>query len=298
MKTIIVGMGVQGKKRKKFLGKDFIYSVDKFKKSDFNNIETVPLEDYNAVLICLPDNQKYKVINYCIKNKKHVLVEKPLILKNLKYFSKLQKKARANNVVCYTAYNHRFEPHVIKMKKLINSKKLGKIYSCRIFYGNGTARLVKNNWRDEGKGILNDLTPHLLDICRFWFKNYTDDFKLVASNNFENKAPDHAYVITKKKIPTICFEISFLMWKNSFKCDVIGSKGSAHIDNLCKWGKSTFVYRKRKFPSGRPSEKRQSILKLDPTWYLEYKHFKNLIKKNKKTNLSNDAWIQKQLQII
>ena len=34
MKAIIVGMGVQGNKRKKFLGKDFIFSVDKFKKAE------------------------------------------------------------------------------------------------------------------------------------------------------------------------------------------------------------------------------------------------------------------------
>ncbi len=298
MKTIIVGMGIQGVKRKKFLGKDFIYSVDKFKKSDFKNIYKVPLKDYDAALICLPDEEKYKIIDYCIKNKKHILVEKPLVLKNLKNFSKLQKKARANNVVCYTAYNHRFEPHIIKMKKLISSKKLGKIYSCRIFYGNGTARLVKNNWRDKGKGILNDLVPHLLDIYRFWFKNYADNFKLVVSNRFENKAPDHAFVISKKKNPTIYFEMSYLMWKNSFTCDLIASKGSAHINNLCKWGKSTFIYRKRKFPSGKPNEIKESILKLDPTWQLEYKHFKNLIKINKKTNFSNDVWIQKQLKII
>ena len=38
MKAIVVGLGVQGIKRKKFLGKDFIYSVDKYNKADFNNI--------------------------------------------------------------------------------------------------------------------------------------------------------------------------------------------------------------------------------------------------------------------
>ena len=38
MKAIIVGMGVQGNKRKKFLGKDFIFAVDKFEKADFKSI--------------------------------------------------------------------------------------------------------------------------------------------------------------------------------------------------------------------------------------------------------------------
>ena len=41
MKAIIVGMGVQGNKRKKFLGKEFVYSVDKYKKADFLSIYQV-----------------------------------------------------------------------------------------------------------------------------------------------------------------------------------------------------------------------------------------------------------------
>ena len=148
---------------------DFIYSVDKFKPANFKSILDVPLKDYDAAFICLPDDEKFKVVKYCIENKKHILIEKPIYFKDLKSFSKLQKLARQNKVVCYTAYNHRFEPHFIKMKKLINSKKLGKLYSCRIFYGNGTAKLVKKNWRDKGKGVRTDLLPHLLDVCRFWF---------------------------------------------------------------------------------------------------------------------------------
>ena len=42
MKAIVVGMGVQGNKRKKFLGKNFIYSVDKYRKADFKTIFEVP----------------------------------------------------------------------------------------------------------------------------------------------------------------------------------------------------------------------------------------------------------------
>ena len=58
------------------------------------------------------------------------------------------------------------------MKKLIESKKLGKIYNCKIFYGNGTSLLVKKSkWRDKGKGVLNDIGSHLLDLCLYWFSD-------------------------------------------------------------------------------------------------------------------------------
>ena len=145
MKVVIVGMGVQGKKRKKMLGKDLKYSVDKYKNADFRSIYEVPLSKFDAVFICTPDKEKLNIVNYCIKNYKHVLIEKPFLVKNNKILKNLEKLARRKEVICYTSYNHRFEPHVIQMKKMIKSKKLGKLYSCRIFYGNGTAKLVKGN---------------------------------------------------------------------------------------------------------------------------------------------------------
>ena len=43
MKAIVVGMGVQGEKRKKILGDNFVYSVDKFK-ADFKKINQIPLK--------------------------------------------------------------------------------------------------------------------------------------------------------------------------------------------------------------------------------------------------------------
>ena len=40
------------------------------------------------------------------------------------------------------------------------------------------------------------------------------------------------------------------MWKNSFNLDVIGEKGSAHINGLCKWGPSTLEIRKENYLVG------------------------------------------------
>ena len=290
MKAIIVGMGIQGNKRKKFLGKNFIYSVDKFVKADFKSIYSVPLDKFDTVFACVPDNEKFKIANYCINNKKHILLEKPFLLKNKKNFSNLEKKARKEKVVCYTAYNHRFEPTVIKMKRLIKSKKLGQIYRSRIFYGNGTSfNVKKSKWRDKGGGVLTDLGSHLIDLCFFWFGEKVAQLKLLELNKFENKAPDHAILALKINNIKIELEMTLCMWKNTFTCDVIGSKGSAHIDSLCKWSKSTFSYRKRKLPSGHPNEKKIFFKKGDSTWKAEYLYFNNLIKKKIQTSFKKDS---------
>lgn len=290
---IIVGYGVQGKKRQGFLKEDFKAIVDPFySEAHYKSVEEVPL-DFDAALICTPDEPKYDVISYLLKNKKHVLVEKPLFLTSDQHkdIEKLSQHA-----VCYTAYNHRFEPHFVRMKEVINSNALGKIYSCRMFYGNGTAREVRNSaWRDSGQGVIHDLGSHLLDTVNFWFQDTSIKFERIATHNFENKASDHAVYHSLTKTPYIQLEMTLLSWRNHFTCDVFGEKGSAHIESLCKWGPSKFTLRDRKLPSGRPNEETLTLIQPDPTWDLEYDHFKRLCKVGHGTNIDNDIWIQGNL---
>jgi len=300
MRLLIVGLGVQGQKRKKLLNKKYIYAtVDtKNKSADFKNIKDVPLDKYDSVFVCTPDFEKLKILNYCIKFKKNALIEKPLIANTDKKIKDLENKANKAKIVFYSAYNHRFEPHFVAIKKIINSKILGKIYYCHIFYGNGTARLVRNNkWRDKGLGIIQDLGPHLMDTIKFWF-NKELNFKKVFKNKFENRSPDHAILFSKKNKFFVKLEMSMCMWKNSLRCDIIGSKGSVHLDSLCKWGPSTLRILKRKMPAGFPKEKKIIIKMEDPTWKLEHKYFLKLIKLKKRNDLSKDIWINKNLKNI
>ena len=71
MKILIVGYGVQGKKRKKALSNlnlSCVGVVDPFSQyANFKSINIVPLKTYDAVIICTPENVKYKIIKYCIK---------------------------------------------------------------------------------------------------------------------------------------------------------------------------------------------------------------------------------------
>jgi predicted dehydrogenase len=157
--------------------------------------------------------------------------------------------------VCQTAYNHRFEPHYVRMRDVLRSGELGRIYRCRMFYGNGTARLVRESaWRDAGAGVLPDLGSHLLDTARFWFGDLADDFRVVSASCFENRAPDHVVIASERSQPKIELEMTLLAWRNHFTCDVLAA-----------------------------------------TWELEYKHFKDLCAKRTPTSLDNDVWLLRTL---
>lgn len=298
MKAIVIGLGVQGHKRRKFAGSDYVASVDPVnKEAEYRTVEEVPLSSYDTALACIPDEPKIEVLNYLLKNGKHVLVEKPLWAIDDRQIGTLEQLARAKGVVCYTAYNHRFEPHYVRMRDLIASGQLGRIYRCRMFYGNGTARLVRDSaWRDQGAGVLPDLGSHLLDTAKFWFGDLGEDFQIVSADCFENRAPDHVVLASKTTRPKLEFEMTLLSWRNHFTCDLFAEKGTAHIRSLCKWGPSTFTHRTRILPSGRPSEESMILTQDDPTWALEYDHFKSLCQRGATTDLTNDLWLNHLLR--
>jgi scyllo-inositol 2-dehydrogenase (NADP+) len=199
MRAIVVGLGVQGNKRRKFAGAEFVTAVDPVNaEAQHRKVEDVPLASYDAALVCIPDEPKIEVLTYLLGNGKHVLVEKPLWAGDDGQILELEQLARTKNVFCYTAYNHRFEPHYVRMRELVRSGALGKIYRCRMFYGNGTARLVRNSeWRDQGAGVLPDLGSHLLDTVKFWFGDCGEGFEVVSANCFENRAPDHVVIASR-----------------------------------------------------------------------------------------------------
>jgi scyllo-inositol 2-dehydrogenase (NADP+) len=298
MRVVVAGLGVQGHKRRRVAGTDFVAAVDPVNpQAEYRAIEDVPLSSYDAVLACIPDEPKVELLGYLLGNGKHVLVEKPLWARDEKSIADLEDIARAKGVVCYVAYNHRFEPHFVRMREAVGSGKLGALYHCRMFYGNGTARLVRESqWRDQGAGVLPDLGSHLLDTAQFWFGDIGESIRVVSSRCFENRTPDHVVLACGSTIPQLEFEMTLLNWRNHFTCDLFAENGSVHIRSLCKWGPTSFTFRRRVLPSGPPPEDTVTLTQDDPTWELEYAHFKSLCAGDHCTDLSGDIRLNRVLR--
>lgn len=296
MRAIVIGLGIQGRKRLGIAGADAVATVDPaVKEARFRKIEDVPLSHYDAALVCTPDDAKLELLTYLLGHGKHVLVEKPLLAPNRRALEALVDQSEKAGVVCYTAYNHRFEPHFVRMKETIASGALGRVYLCRMFYGNGTARDVRNSpWRDKEAGVLPDLGSHLLDTVLFWFGRLDAPLEIWSADRFENRAFDHI-TIGAHGNPVLELEMSLLSWRNHFTCDVYGEAGSAHIESLCKWGPSIFTRRTRVLPSGRPPEEAVTLVQADPTWALEYAQFKRLCETGGRGNIGTDIVINDHL---
>jgi predicted dehydrogenase len=295
MKVVIIGMGVQGKKRLAAAGADVAATVDPVAPADFRAVEDVPPDRYDAALVCTPDQQKLPILGYLLAHGKHVLVEKPLLAERDEDLRHLQALAAEKRVACWTAYNHRFEPNLVRLREVLASGGLGKLYAARFFYGNGTAADVRRSpWRDRGMGVIPDLGSHLLDLTDFLFGARPERLTPWACRNFENRAYDHVVLGADGSL-ALQYEMSLLSWRNTFTADVVGERGSAHVSCLCKWGPSILTVRTRILPSGRPAEQAQVVESPDPTWAAEYGAFQGLCAAGA-TSLDKDLWINAVLR--
>ena len=297
MRIVVIGLGVQGRKRRAIAGGEVVGTVDPVAvEAKFKYIHDVPPESYDAACVCVPDAEKIPILRYLLGLRKHVLVEKPLLAGAVE-LQELMSLSQANRVACYTAYNHRFEPHIARLKQLLEAGSLGSVYLARFFYGNGTARDVRNSpWRDQGLGVLADLGSHLLDMALFLFGPGGTPGEVWSVNRFENQAPDHVHFGFRGR-PVLEMEATMVSWRNTFSLDVYGELGSTHIQCLCKWGPSTFTFRQRVFPSGRPAETVETLEQPDPTWQAEYEHFLGLCRAGG-TNLQNDLWLDEKIRSL
>lgn len=297
---LVVGLGTQGTKRKASAGPDFVSAVDPANpEAEYRMIQEVPTDSYDGAFVCTPDDQKPDVLEFLALQGKHILCEKPLLFSTVQDLKDFERLCTKQSIFFQTAYNHRFEPSFVEMKRVIELNLLGKIYSISLFYGNGTARDVQNSlWRDRDDGVISDLGSHLMDTVRFWFPDLSIEYSLNSVASFESQSPDYARIESKNSSPLVSLEMTTCMWKNTFRCDVIGEKGSAHIVGLCKWGPSTFALRERVFPSGKPIETIFEYSQGDPTWNLEYENFRDRVRTNSAMDLSRDLYILTQLQRI
>ncbi len=299
LRYLVVGYGNIGHKRQKVLGKRCIATVDidPTQKPDFLDSSLVPeklLPKFQAVIIATSQQPKLDLMEYWIKKGKHILVEKPLLL-NSQQSKRIKLLARKYHVYWYSGYNHRFEPNIVKIQRLLKSDFIGPLYHARFVYSFGDIKTRIATWRGTKFGVLEEIAPHLIDFANLFFGYHGNDFELLLARKVESNIFDHwQFCTTDKKI---IFETSSVSWKNVFSIDIYGAKGSIHVNGLSKWEGSELITRKRVIPFGIPPEKRSFTKGPDKTWKKDITCFEKMIK-NKKTSSEGDLLISTALSKI
>lgn len=123
----------------------------------------------DAVIIATPNSTHVKIALECLKNGKHVMLEKPLGV-SAKEALQLQKAAEESKVVNMTAFTYRYAPSMRYLKHLISEGKLGQL---RHFRSQRFLDWPETSWgwrqyKDTaGAGNIYDMTIHRIDFSQY-----------------------------------------------------------------------------------------------------------------------------------
>ena len=207
--------------------------------------DAIKKEKINFVNICTPPSTHRYFINEAIKNKLHLFVEKPFVLKH-KNFVEIFEKIKKYKLKCQCAYHQRFRPISREIKKILKKKEIGKVYYIKIinrkFRGIPKHSKYFSSKKYSGGGPLIDLGSHYFDLVG-WLLNFPkiSKFSNYMFDNIFAQKKEKKYLPFKKfdneelavgniKFKNGCllnFELSYVLNTNKefSKIEIFGTKG-------------------------------------------------------------------------
>jgi UDP-N-acetyl-2-amino-2-deoxyglucuronate dehydrogenase len=183
MNILIIGFGTAGKhylnllKKFKEVKKVFICDKASLKVSKDYEIlkfdkKIIKEKKISHAIICTPSNQHFEFAQKLIKIPINILIEKPFVLK-LSHAKKLINLSKKTNTKCWVAFQNRHNLAIDELKRIILSKKIGKIFlvDCSLFWKRDL-NYYKVSWKGKYKtdgGVLSNQAIHLLDALIYIF---------------------------------------------------------------------------------------------------------------------------------
>ena len=162
----------------------------KFGAGSFSSIEELfaQKKDIDVAVICTPNglHAQHSVIS--LRAGCHVLCEKPMAIKSADCLVMIQEAEKANKHLFIVKQN-RFNPPVVEVKRLLDEKKLGNVYSIQLnCFWNRDAGYYENSWKGTMEldgGTLFTQFSHFIDLLYWMFGDVTK--VKVFTKNFAHK---------------------------------------------------------------------------------------------------------------
>lgn len=260
-------------------------------------------KDIDIAVVAVVNKHSKKLSINALKSGKHVLCEKPMGV-SYKEAKEIYKAAKKYKKKFKCGFNNRYHNSMLEAYKLCKKNKIGKILFIRATYGHGGRKGYEKEWRAKkslsGGGQLLDQGSHLIDLCH-WFFNFEDIKKIYCIQKplfWKMKVEDNAFVLFETKKGKIAqIHASWTQWKNLFRFEIFGTKGSVEVEGLGgSYGEEKLKVSVRNKP-GKPPLIYEKRYKYDKSWELEWKDFIKSIDRNTKI-MSNENESLKVMKTI
>jgi UDP-2-acetamido-3-amino-2,3-dideoxy-glucuronate N-acetyltransferase len=164
-------------------------------------------ESIKGVVIATPSISHYNLAKEALTNKKDVFIEKPICL-NLIDAKKLIEQANNLNKILMVGHILQYHPAITKLKELIDSNYLGKIYYV---YSN---RLNIGKIRTE-ENVTLSFAPHDISVIQMLLNDTPESVFSTGGNYLQENIADTTMTIMKFKNGVQAH--IFVSWLNPFK---------------------------------------------------------------------------------
>jgi predicted dehydrogenase len=208
------------------------------KKQYTDYMEMLDREEFDAAVIATPTNTHLEIALECLKNKKDVLIEKP-IARNYAEAKEILAAGKKYKKTVMIGMNLRYRPDAMLMKSLISSGDLGEIFYIRCGWLRKQSSDEKwfFNKNQSGGGVIIDLGILLLDLSLWMMDDYKIKSASVQKYNHNTKDVEDSAIglIRLENDRIISFEVSWGLhseW-DKFHLAAFGTRGgTAHLNPL------------------------------------------------------------------
>ena len=320
IKVAIIGYGKMGKIRHDELLKNKNFKLIKIydpcvknKNLFVSNINQIFNDkSINSIFICSPNYLNFKYTYRGLKKNKNIFCEKPPTI-TFKQISKIKSLLAVTKKILMYGFNHRHYHSIQMIKKIIESKKYGKVIWMRGRYGKSLDKSFFSSWRSKknksGGGILFDQGIHMLDLMLYFAGGFDKVQSLLTNTFWKLKIEDNAFInlFNKKKNIAASIHSTSTQWRHLFSLEVFFEKGYAVLNGLKtpsnSYGKEvlTLANNRTKPPQASWTKERKYNFSENESWKNELSMFEKSIQINKQPiigNIDDAIKIMKLLKLI
>ena len=234
--------------------------------------------DVDAVYIATYNKSHYELIRKCLEHRKNVICEKPMLF-NLKDNSEMFALARNNDVLLMEALKSVFLPINIKVKQMVEEKKIGEIREIyAAFMRNGSHG--EDHWINDPEcgGALADLGSYCIGTMNFIMGK---EPKLIEMKTNRTPIKADSTTVVSVDYDGVKGTASVSNSEDGDCCLVVkGDKGLIRIENYWKTGDGYYEL------DGKRYELHEECVS---DFYYELRHFNDLVdNKIKESDVMNE----------
>ncbi len=184
-------------------------------------------ERIDLVVITTPNSTHYSFAKQSLLAGKHVVVEKPFVIKT-EEAKDLVETASSQNKLLSVFHNRRWDSDYLTVKQCIESGAMGEIYLYEAHFDRYRPE-VSERWREQvgpGTGMLYDLGSHLIDQALYLFGNPISVYGDVVAQRVGSLVDDYFHIVLSYERKRVILHSGSIVRNPGPKFQVHGSKGS------------------------------------------------------------------------